>query len=54
MKDYEVKVTYEGSIILEAANEEEAIEQARQTFGEQVGSWEMAKYSDYEIEGEVA
>ena len=51
MKDYEVKVTYEGYIMLEAANEEEAIKQARETFGEETGSWEMAKYAEYEIEG---
>jgi hypothetical protein len=53
VKDYEVKVTYEGHIILQAENEEEAIKQARETFGEETGSWEMAKYAEYEIEGEL-
>jgi hypothetical protein len=53
MTNYEVKVTYEGHIILEAASEEEAIKQAREIFGEETGSWEMAKYAEYEIEGEL-
>ena len=52
MKDYEVKVSYTGHIMLEAANEEEAIKQAREIFGEETGSWEMAKYAEYALEGE--
>ena len=54
MKNYEVKVSYTGYILLEAESEDQAIKQARETFGEDTGSWEMAKYAEYEIEGEVA
>jgi len=52
MKSYEVRVRYEGGILLEAVNEEEAIKQAQVIFGDQTGSWEMAKYAEYEIERE--
>ena len=52
MNNYEVRVRYEGGILLEAVNEEEAIKQAQVIFGDQTGSWEMAKYAEYEIERE--
>ena len=54
MKNYEVKVSYTGHILLEAESEENAIKQARDTFGEETGSWEMAKYAEYKIEGEAS
>ena len=54
MNNYEVTVKYEGGILLEAVNEEEAIKQAQVIFGDETGNWEMAKYAEYEIEGEVA
>jgi hypothetical protein len=52
VKSYEVRVRYEGGILLEALNEEEAVKQAQVIFGDETGSWEMAKYAEYEIERE--
>ena len=52
MKEYEIKVTYTGYIILEAENKEEAITKAREIWAEEAGS-ETAKYSDIEIESEL-
>lgn len=52
MKEYEVKVSYTGHIILEASSEEEAIDKAREIWAEEAGL-ETAKYSDIEIESEL-
>ena len=52
MKEYEVKVSYTGHIILEALSEEEAIDKAREIWAEEAGA-ETAKYSEIEIESEL-
>lgn len=52
MKEYEVKVSYTGHIILEASSEQEAIDKAREIWAEEAGS-ETAKYSEIEIESEL-
>ena len=52
MKEYEVKVSYAGHIILEASSEEEAIDKARDIWAEEAGL-ETAKYSEIEIESEL-
>jgi hypothetical protein len=52
MKEYEVKVSYTGHIILEARSEEEAIDKAREIWAEEAGL-DAAKYSDIEIESEL-
>ena len=49
MKEYEVKVTYEGYILLEASSPEDAIAKARETWAEET-TRETAHYSEYEIE----
>jgi hypothetical protein len=52
MKEYEVKVSYTGHIILEASSEEEARDKAREIWAEEAGA-ETAKYSEIEIESEL-
>jgi hypothetical protein len=52
MKEYEVKVSYTGHIILEASSEEDAINKAREIWAEEAGA-ETAKYSEIEIESEI-
>lgn len=52
MKEYEVKVSYTGHIILEASSEEEAIDKAREIWAEEAGA-DVAKYSEIEIESEL-
>jgi hypothetical protein len=53
MQDYEVKVTYEGYICLEAENEAEAKRKAFEIWREET-THETAKYSEYLIEQEIA
>jgi cobalamin biosynthesis Co2+ chelatase CbiK len=52
MKEYEVKVSYTGHIILEALSQEEAIEKAREIWSEEASA-DVAKYSEIEIESEL-
>jgi hypothetical protein len=51
-KNYEVTVTYQGGIYLEANSEDEALAKAQRIFGEEINDHDMAKYAQYEIEKE--
>ena len=50
MKEYEVKVTYVGYITLQATDESKAKEVAMEKFSDSVGSWDMAKCAEYEVQ----
>jgi hypothetical protein len=50
MKDYEIKMVYTMYVSVEAENEEDAIEQAKQTAEEQHGN-RISEFARFEIVG---
>ena len=51
MKDYEIKMVYTMYVCLEADNDEDAIEQAKQTAEEQHGN-RISEFAEFTIEGD--
>lgn len=51
MKDYEIKMVYTMYITLEADNDEDAIEYAKQTAEEQHGN-RISEFAEFTIEGD--
>lgn len=51
MKEYEIKINYTGYLTMQADNLDEAIERAKMRWSEE-SSYDIAKWSDYALEGE--
>lgn len=47
--EYEITISYKGYYYIDAENKDQAIEEAKFRFSDEIGSWEMAKNADYEV-----